>query len=758
LKRLARLTFAAVCALPLAAQPTTDTYQGHVVAANQILVKLRSPTQSAIAGLTQALNADSVRQVGGSSGPLLFHSKSQNATQLMMSLTGRTDLEFAEPDYVVKSIATPNDPSFSQLWGMTKISVPSAWDVSTGSASVVAAVVDTGMNYGHPDLAANVWSAPAAFTVNLSTGSITCAAGSHGYNAVAHTCDPLDDNGHGTHVSGTIGAAGNNGVGVAGVNWTTRIMALKFLDSSGSGSVSDAIDAIEFAIQAKSIFGTSAGVRVLSASWGGDGYSQALYNEIVRAGSSDILFVAAAGNSAANNDAIGFYPADFSISNLIAVAATDSSDALASFSNYGKQTVHLAAPGVNILSTYQSSYAYLSGTSMATPHVSGAAALVAAACGIATDAVKSALLNNVDAVSSLASVTVSGGRLNVNKAVRSCATVASPVTSTGIWNGAAVTPDTAWVSDSPVTLGVKFRSDVSGTVTGLRFYKGAGNNGTHVGLLYSAAGAVLAQATFTGESSSGWQTVTFSPTVSITANTTYVAAYWSTSGFAVSRYFFTSQGITNGPLHALQSGVDGTNGVYQYGSAPQFPASTWQDSNYWVDIVFTPTGTAPVIVSLWSGAAVSPESPWVADYSPVTLGTKFRSDVAASVTGLRFWKGNASENGTHTALLYNSSGQLLAQATFANETGSGWQTATFTSPVAIVANTTYVAAYWTATGYPASRYFFTSQGVTNGSLHALQAGVDGPNGLYWYGSAPQLPTNTWQDTNYWIDVLVAIGQ
>jgi hypothetical protein len=175
-----------------------------------------------------------------------------------------------------------------------------------------------------------------------------------------------------------------------------------------------------------------------------------------------------------------------------------------------------------------------------------------------------------------------------------------------------------------------------------------------------------------------------------------------------------------------------------------------------VDVIFTPGTVGPVTLSLWNGP-VSPDSPWVADMSPVTLGMKFRSDAAAKITGLRFWKGSPNDNGSHIALLYTGSGQLLAQAAFTGETGSGWQTVTFASPVPIAANTTYIAACWTNSGYPASRYYFTSQGVTNGTLHALQSGVDGPNSVYWYGSTPQFPTNTWQDSNYWIDVVVNPG-
>jgi hypothetical protein len=305
---------------------------------------------------------------------------------------------------------------------------------------------------------------------------------------------------------------------------------------------------------------------------------------------------------------------------------------------------------------------------------------------------------------------------------------------------------------------MKFRSDVSGTVTGIRFYKGdSGNSGTHVGLLYSASGATLALAVFSGESGSGWQTVTFAAPVAITAGATYVAACWSTSGYADTRNYFTSQGAGGGPLHALQSGVSGPNGVYAYGGTPQFPVNSWQDSNYWVDVVFAAGAASQATLSLWNGP-VSPDSPWVQDYSPVTLGMKFRSDVAGSVAGVRFWKGSSANNGPHVALFYSATGQLLAQAAFTGESASGWQTAIFPSAVAIAANTTYVAAYWTASGYAASRYFFSSQGAGNGPLRGLQSGVDGPNSVYWYGNPPQFPSSTWQDSNYWVDVLLTPGQ
>src|SRR5262249_19271843 len=301
---------------------------GHDAAAGEVLVKFRRQLRAdELAQFRAQTDVDIDRPIGAN-GVHRMRSRSFDVQTLLDALRTDPDVEYAEPNYIVSAFRVPNDPSFAFLWGMRNlgqvingiagvpgadISATSAWDVTTGSIGNVIGVVDTGVNYNHPDLAPNIWTAPNAFSVTITSGTINCAAGTHGYNAINGACDPLDDAGHGSHVSGTIGARGDNSVGVVGVNWTTRIMGLKFLDSTGNGLISDAVEAIDFAIKTKAVFsGTgAANVRVLSNSWGGNGFSQSLYNEINKANTNDILFVAAAGNEAQNNDtaASPFYPA-----------------------------------------------------------------------------------------------------------------------------------------------------------------------------------------------------------------------------------------------------------------------------------------------------------------------------------------------------------------------------------------------------------------------------------------------------------------
>ncbi len=426
-----------------------EVVNGHEAAAGEVLVKFRgSENRDVVVAMAQDVDADHYRPVG-SAKIRLFHSRRFSTAELVARLSKRPNVEYVEPNYVVRTLQAPSDPQFPQLWGLQNVGqavnggaagtsgadshAVAAWQVSTGTRSVVVAVIDSGIEYTHPDLVPNVWSAPVPFSVTLGGVTITCDAGTHGFNAITRTCDPMDDHNHGTHVSGTIGAAGNNDIGVVGVNWATTIMAAKFVGPDGSGTMADAIDAIEFTIQAKAAFAATSGadVRVLSNSWGGDGFSQALLDEINRANQEDMLFVAAAGNNGLPNDLFPMYPASYDAPNIIAVAATDNADRKAYFSNYGATTVHLGAPGVDILSTtIGNTYSFFSGTSMATPHVSGAAALVLSRCSLDTAGLKAELLANVDPVPGLAGATITGGRLNVDKAIWACS--APPAVPTGL--------------------------------------------------------------------------------------------------------------------------------------------------------------------------------------------------------------------------------------------------------------------------------------------------------------------------------------
>jgi subtilisin family serine protease len=348
---------------------------------------------------------------------------------------------YVEPNYYLYAIETipdpvsvaaavrqnapviPNDPRFGDLWNMNNgndadIDAPEAWAKQTGSNNVIVGVIDTGIDYDHEDLKDNIWFNPGETGGGKENNGVDDDGNGYvddfrGWNFIFNRNDPYDDNDHGTHVAGTVGAIGNNGKGVVGVNWRVKMMALKFLDRNGSGSTDDAVEAI--------VYATRMGAKILSNSWGGGERSNALEDAIRFANDNGVIFVAAAGNDGSNTDNAANYPSNYEVPNVISVASSDRNDRLSSFSNFGRRSVDLAAPGSSILSARPlSRYQTLSGTSMATPHVAGVAALIWAQYpSLNMHQVMVRLLGSVDRKSEFTGRMTAGGRLNAANAFSS---------------------------------------------------------------------------------------------------------------------------------------------------------------------------------------------------------------------------------------------------------------------------------------------------------------------------------------------------
>jgi subtilisin family serine protease len=339
------------------------------------------------------------------------------------------DVVYAEPNYIRRAFLTPNDPHFNELWGLQNtgqtggiqdadIDAPEAWDTQTDCSSVVIAIHDTGADLDHEDLKENIWRNTGEDWSNGSPGSNGVDDDSngriddyYGWDFVNGDNDPDDDNSteeeyHGTHITGIIAARGNNSVGITGVCWSATTMQLKILDSAGEGTVADELSAIQYAIDN--------GANIINLSLGGPGYSMGEYEAIKSARDAGMLFIAAAGNDGTDNDELPVYPASYELDNIIAVAATDHNDDLPSWANYGLTSVDVAAPGFEIFSTKAGdSYQFISGSSMATPHVAGLAALIwAHDSTLAYSQVKDLILNGVDVKSALEGKLLSGGRIN----------------------------------------------------------------------------------------------------------------------------------------------------------------------------------------------------------------------------------------------------------------------------------------------------------------------------------------------------------
>lgn len=376
--------------------------------------------------------------------------------QAIAELSNSSYVAYAEPNYIVRlslpegpvapgpesvgaeSVSgAPNDPRFSEQWALSNsgqssgvtgadISALSAWTMSKGSDSVVVAVIDTGVDYSHPDLAANIWTNSGEIPGNgIDDDGNGYVDDVHGYDFINSDNDPMDDNGHGTHCAGVIGAVGNNGIGISGVNQKVKIMPLKVLRKDGNGDTAAILSAVAYA--------KKMGANVISCSWGGTARSQALSDAMA---STNALIACAAGNSGTSNDVIQHYPSGFDSSNIISVAASDSSDKMPSYSNYGPTSVDVAAPGDAILSTYPTAlgnqYMSMKGTSMATPHVSGLAALLLSINpGLSPAQLKQLIIDNVDSLPAFSGKIVSGGRINLAKTLSAAGGGPTPTPTPG---------------------------------------------------------------------------------------------------------------------------------------------------------------------------------------------------------------------------------------------------------------------------------------------------------------------------------------
>ncbi len=370
---------------------------------------------------------------------LAFDGADQDADALprfIQQLNAKKQLiRFAEPDFIVRTLATPNDPSYldGSLWGLNNtgqsggsndadIDAPEAWDTRSDASSVLVAVIDTGIRMTHEDLKNQLWKNPLEIAGDgIDNDGNNFIDDVHGINAITGSGNPNDDNGHGTHVAGSIAAQGNNGLGVVGVAWKAKILSAKFLSDAGSGAISDAIICINYAV--------AKGAKVISNSWGGGQFSQSVYQTILDAGNQGVLLVFAAGNSNSNNDANPTYPASYQADCIVGVAASTRSDVVSNFSNFGVTDTNLAAPGSSILSCgHKADDAYISfnGTSMATPHVAGALALIAAQFPSESSSQwQHRLLRAVDRLPALQGKVQTGGRLNIQNALTG--TIARPL-------------------------------------------------------------------------------------------------------------------------------------------------------------------------------------------------------------------------------------------------------------------------------------------------------------------------------------------
>lgn len=384
-KLLASATLTATLALSVSAQ--ANMQQAEAVPGEYIVRLKPSIKEMSAAQVARSLGAHVKSTIPSQNIVVVKRATFETADSAVKTMAQNPMVDVVEPNFIYRINKTSNDPMMEQLWGLKNYgqkdpkgqvgvagidigNIEQAWDITTGDPNMVIAVIDTGVDFNHPDLKDNLWVnvAEANGQPGIDDDNNGVVDDIHGYNSINNSGNATDDQGHGSHCAGTIGARGDNGVGIVGVVWQAKIMSVKFLDKNGSGTLENALKSIDYA--------TKMGAKVMSNSWGGGGFSQTLLDAIKRSNEAGAIFIAAAGNSNQDNDARPAYPATYDVPNIISVAAIDNKGAKASFSSYGKRTVHIGAPGVNVWSTTGGTYQSFSGTSMATPHVSGVAALV----------------------------------------------------------------------------------------------------------------------------------------------------------------------------------------------------------------------------------------------------------------------------------------------------------------------------------------------------------------------------------------------
>jgi thermitase len=391
-----------VCALGLAAPAAAQDF-----APGELIVRFSAGADAADRASVLAHRRAAVRHGLGLRGLTLVRLQRGDSVEAAAAAFERKpDVLYAHPNYVYRPLLTPNDPSYGQLWGLNAIRAPQAWDTITAS-TVTVGVVDTGVDVAHPDLASNIWTNPAELDNGVDDDGNGKVDDVNGWDFVDENETPDDLVGHGTHVAGTIGARGNNGLGITGVAWQVKLAALK-AGNPGGFYGDDIIQAFNYAC--------AKGMRIVNGSFGGYGDLPGLRDSIEACPTT--LFVFAAGNHAVDIDYDPLYPCAYGSANIVCVAASDPLEELAWFSNYGPRAVDLAAPGEGIYSTVPGAYDTYDGTSMAAPHVAGAAALVAAhRPALTTSELRGALLNSADSVSGLGGLVCQSRRLNLNAAL-----------------------------------------------------------------------------------------------------------------------------------------------------------------------------------------------------------------------------------------------------------------------------------------------------------------------------------------------------